>query len=1089
MNLFSPSARKNKLKLQDIPDPPPASTTDPPPAYTTDENGRPRLTDAFATELRESVRNLNTQQQATNNRKKSRFAFLGGGGKKKASANIPAVETTPDAATTASSTSPTEFASRSPTPEKVSTPSSRERPLQVNGDDAKSAVPDMGTPMKDAPNMNGSKAKHSAPSPRGRRNPSSRSKDNHNSPNNDQKSDAKTRTITKVEADELKRSFHDQMNMQDGHRVKPSNGNRRLTKQPILSEEMKEELHSSFRKRKEMQTLSKVSGQVKSPSRSEKLPPPPPLSNSNDAELSPGTKRPSLCKDVVDELRQSFVYRKAKKQTDRDALVARIMKRRESKRALLLSDHHGQETPGASQHDASAGEFATTRTGNASSGGGSPILQQVKFLATSPSVSKPKWQKLQDRLPTQAKGKKKGTGDSEKVLGAGKNGASTINSGKRNSLERKVSRYNKGLQKNSSDTPTLAESGQFKEAFTPFASPHEMGEEARSLFQGETVGFDVELNNAFDDNNEVEVQGDFDTYKSEWARLIKEKKRLKNKLSTSEAQQSLLQQQVDDLGAKVKDLQQQRDHWQGKANKLGKLQDKERIKFDNSTDLIAQARVELTKSLNDARIMRAKIHDLELTISTKDRRIEELDDTIKFQGEKIDEMNEKLRDKEEEGRTQSDEKRKIEDELAILIASRDGDDLDETLRQLEQERERWLWQREQDLEAKHAELQKENDHILEREKQRHRQEMEKIAEEAQRTERLEEEQQKLQEFINQQLKDMKEANHELQEKLTSERLDSTAEIKKQDNTIAQLEQLVLDLKQQLANNDQSVKQDTFKRAEMEPTKDDLRDAQKQNKLLGKEIASLKKKVEELRDDSHDWREIVLPGYKNLRGVTFGDPNSKSLAGFLTILVEEQNAKKGERSSKKSSPTELKKCLGDRKSKPPHKPAETTKKTKRKKVSKTKGTEKEAKKAPVRAKKRAKAKSDRKRKRSKPKTKKNQDVKRQGGDVMIDNGLSLDKNLELMQSTHGHGGKDKKKKRKKASQDDSSMVVLKRNHPHKSNGKRRSRTMSPRRSKRRYHDRHGDYDFGGGGQQTYAYYRKEHRRSRSRSQPPPSIFLQ
>ena len=110
-------------------------------------------------------------------------------------------------------------------------------------------------------------------------------------------------------------------------------------------------------------------------------------------------------------------------------------------------------------------------------------------------------------------------------------------------------------------------------------------------------------------------------------------------------------------------------------------------------------------------------------------------------------MASRLVDKETELRVIGEEKRKIEDELAVLIADRDGDDIQETFRQLEQEREQWLWQREQDLEIKRGEVQKENSGILEREKQRHRQEMERIAEESQQTARLTEEQEKIQEFI------------------------------------------------------------------------------------------------------------------------------------------------------------------------------------------------------------------------------------------------------------------------------------------------------------------------------------------------------
>merc|ERR1712238_370913 len=89
-------------------------------------------------------------------------------------------------------------------------------------------------------------------------------------------------------------------------------------------------------------------------------------------------------------------------------------------------------------------------------------------------------------------------------------------------------------------------------------------------------------------------------YKKEFIRLTGENKTLKTKLVTRDAKISLLDQQVSDLTVETKNHRKQLSRWQSKANKLSKLQSKDRMKFDRSTDLIAEARVGLTKALNSS---------------------------------------------------------------------------------------------------------------------------------------------------------------------------------------------------------------------------------------------------------------------------------------------------------------------------------------------------------------------------------------------------------------------------------------------------------------------------------------------------------
>ena len=467
----------------------------------------------------------------------------------------------------------------------------------------------------------------------------------------------------------------------------------------------------------------------------------------------------------------------------------------------------------------------------------------------------------------------------------------------------------------------------------------------------------------------------------------------------------------------------------------------------------------------------------------------------------------RLVDKETELRIIGEEKRKIEDELAVLIADRDGEDIQETFRQLEQEREQWLWQREQDLEIKRGEVQKENSGILEREKQRHRQEMERIAEESQQTARLTEEQEKIQQFINHQLEEMKAANLELQEKLTEERMESNSELENQEKMIIDLEHDILDLKRQLTEVDTNDNRNSFTSAEMESARDDLRDATKQNKLLEQEIERLTKELKNLRTMSNDWREIVLPGH---RGVTFGDPRSDSLVGFLTILVEQQslqvqNNTKGtnksiiDLSNLRTATKKKKKKPTKTKTKKKKKPKATTAKkkklsTKSRTIKKKRKTKSATKKVKTR-----KGKPTKKKTATTKKIKKKVEKKKPKIRVQSRVATKKKKSSKLKKSARG-----RKSKREKVERDlstNGSMVPLKRGQYPEFSSKektktRRSRTLSPKRNRSKSYDHHhqhhhhGHDDYDEYGRETYEYYRSDRgSRRRSRSQPPRTIFLE
>ena len=202
------------------------------------------------------------------------------------------------------------------------------------------------------------------------------------------------------------------------------------------------------------------------------------------------------------------------------------------------------------------------------------------------SVSEPTSERIQAEPPNsnggnnKKKNKKKATiqiPENSSVKSPSRPGSTNPTSGKRSSLQRKMSRYRKGIQKKPNDTPTLAASGQERELFASFDGFGEQSEkETFSLFPDQTnEGFDdIRPKNGFDrarEDNDLELSGDFESYKAEWGRLIKTKQTLKAQLNSNEMKVSLLEQQVEGLTSQAKDLKLQRDHWQGKATKLKKL--------------------------------------------------------------------------------------------------------------------------------------------------------------------------------------------------------------------------------------------------------------------------------------------------------------------------------------------------------------------------------------------------------------------------------------------------------------------------------------------------------------------------------------
>lgn len=324
----------------------------------------------------------------------------------------------------------------------------------------------------------------------------------------------------------------------------------------------------------------------------------------------------------------------------------------------------------------------------------------------------------------------------------------------------------------------------------------------------------------------------------ECARLRLENQALNTKLVTKDMHFLLLRQQVNHLTLETKNMRGQLCKWQTKSKEKGKLLSKRRIKLDNSAHLIAEARTGLTKALNDAGKLETKIFDLETNVAEKDRHVKNLYDTIERQTQIIREMTIKLRDKDTVLRLNENEKRKLEDEVQVLIASKGRKDIGRTLRYLERERETWLSDREEKIEAARIELENENDRIFEREKAWNRRSHDILIDSSNKKRQVEEKQQKSQQYVNDQLDYMMEINRKLQQKFTKEREELASQTEQQDNTIHSFELRVLDLHNHITTRIQTEKDVILRKAEVELIKEDLRDAREQNKLLHKKMNEL-----------------------------------------------------------------------------------------------------------------------------------------------------------------------------------------------------------------------------------------------------------
>ena len=799
----------------------------------------------------------------------------------------------------------------------------------------------------------------------------------------------------------------------DRRHFSPTPGQAPMTVQPShkkkvvgreVADELKQSMHAinmrleAKKKRRDVDTSSPSPGQKTSKPLMKKL--------GLDMILSPKGKkatisskqkvestqapRPSLRPEIADELKKSVHQRIEAKASRRQQIMNRILLRRQEKAksssSVSSAPSDNKDDPSLSSgsgfaHDASEQQESDLR------------LPTPPWEEDDRETRRREAKEHIGRRKEESKGKKKRkskTKTKERLQNTKKGVAFSLSSHSESSfvstsesfanepVNRKYKKINlrgqlRGLQGSQHGRENIGKSDHSADTF--MASFSDDNESTTNFLDWKRNGASRSEENdhrdesSSDDSFPEFPDGDFDAYKREWARLIRKKKRMKRDVLSSKKRVALLSSEVDALSSERDDLKKQLKQKNEKISRISSVQAKDRTTFDNSTDLIAQARVDLAKSLNEKRTLRSKIDDLEESLAEKDARIRSLSEMIELQSDKIDDMVIRLRDCDVELRYNLEEKRKIEDELAVIVAAQNGEDLGDVFRMLEEERENWMDDRERDLEERRIALDEENDALIERERVRYQRESDDLVRASQRQRARDEEQKRISKKIEKQLSALRKENKNLQERINSENLEMTVELKDKEHNIALLEQQVSKLKKKVAKDAKTSKIKDLRSGEVHSLKDDLKDSQKHNRVLEKQIKKMEKEMDDLRYQANNWQEVVLPGH---RGITFGNTTSDSLAGFLTILVAEESKKhsKKERNRKSPSKSKSKDLKKDKKRR-----RDREKKSKKETKKKSKNREKEKKKSDKRKKKDSRRRSSTTRKEEKDKKSKRRSEKK------------------------------------------------------------------------------------------------------------------
>lgn len=515
--------------------------------------------------------------------------------------------------------------------------------------------------------------------------------------------------------DELRQSVH---NLEENHKNRSQQGMFGLSpmkspfrgRRPTLSKEQQDELRNSVRNlnaKREQQPSEQRHNAADDEGKVL------PSETSNGYRIE--EPRRTLSKAMADELRSSFHKRDANDQSLREEIKTRIMQRRQS-RSQLYPHSIREETRESDTDSEDRPPRRALKSINPDASEESSRLRPALFDELRKSIHGRSTRNLNRRQEIKERIMKRR--ESQRILL--RNSAHSTDSSEPSFAESEAIPLK--------SVPPRGKGGKTKKKMSWDQSQHSVDtfrDASFSDLEGSSGRLEVDLSTdivqtstILDDDDAAEPPADNDSLRLEWSELARENKKLKSEAAVNEKKISILAGQVYDLKAEGTDLRKQLSNWQDKTSAISKRQSQDRLKFENSTDLIAKARVELTKTLNENASLKGKIHELELDADDRQQRIQSLNFNIASQSERITAMSAELRDAQAELRYNIDEKRRVDEELAVIVASRDGHDIGDAIRRLEQDRAQWLQEKERALEAKRIALDEENDRVVEREKKK-----------------------------------------------------------------------------------------------------------------------------------------------------------------------------------------------------------------------------------------------------------------------------------------------------------------------------------------------------------------------------------
>ena len=418
----------------------------------------------------------------------------------------------------------------------------------------------------------------------------------------------------------------------------------------------------------------------------------------------------------------------------------------------------------------------------------------------------------------------------------------------------------------------------------------------------------------------VELQEKYERYKKEWIQATKEKNKALKDLSQSKLEVLSLTKEIDTQVSEVGILRQNLADALHKMDKLTDEQLKERSHHAFISKELAQARIDHTRALSEARGLRGDLDRAEEFIAERDRKVASLTVSVENQMEKVDEMEIKLDLAEKEIKKLEEQLRLMEDEL---IAYRSAfakenpangsnslkDARDYLEKGLIEERERRLDEKQRKLDEQIRDFEEERERYLEKEKQREREEAEKQEIDIEKHKLREEERQKTDEEIRQRLKALEDDNTALQARLKSEQLETAVKLKKKEEAIASLQKEIAQLRKELTQRDahpessNKLKEElaTIK-AQAESSQLDLEEAQKHNGMLQEEIEDLHSAQTELKQEVKNLQKDVLESKKQAEEWKKKAEDWKLKAGEWTekAFSWKQKAESLEKTSKQTS---------------------------------------------------------------------------------------------------------------------------------------------------------------------------------------------